>query len=851
MTTVSYAKNVRQSDWGGTDLASILKEIKSNKHKSLVTKIRQGGGNKLALPAFCPSELTGGRRIGANVKGASCIVLDLDGIQGDPGSTSEAEYVRDDLLAAMEDGSGQIDRVHAMFVSPSGNGLKLVYRLDRQITTPQDFTYLYKRLSSDLVDNYGELLNGGKVDTSASDITRATFLSHDPNIHVNGSVWPLDIKSMLRGRNELKPVSIVSSDFLAPGERSDHLKERILFAANNLKAPHYKDFRNLCNAASSFGDREFLGVFAQYIRPNSFTESGPKTAQRIDANWDKYLDSFFSVFGTPRQIPIDYIIRAAQAQGIKVELDSKMAHSDTSFFNPEESDEQIVKIMDERYRVICRGKDTEIVQFYDGKHRKHHRIANKRAVSDETRKHCVYRIRGDGKKQKKIKYYDIWFDETHRYDGVDFVPGAAATTSQNMLNLWDGFELDHEISAGVVQEENNLELWTKFIGNLFEGTDDQKERQTKYMLDWMANLVQNPGKKTGVSVTLLGGQGTGKTFLGTVIEALTNPYNTRINNSSIITSQYTSYLEGVVFLFVDEATVATDKATKSKLKALVTDDNILIDKKFQTAYTVKNYTNLMFASNESWTANVDTDDRRHQIFNVSDIFKQNSSFFAALHSELYEEGGLMVLFNQLKARDISGMNFARDRVMLDANTSQSAMSLQNVAAWLYDIYTLDGEFLHPNKQSTHGDARRDFLRQTLDEEGQSVVLLDALYNGYNHVAKENSNKQIRSYSTKATFSKALNAAYRDLGFDGLVARITDRQTTGERLRVVNMPSINEGLRALVEKNLAEPELLAEEKEEKTTHPEEKTLTPPRGELLYKEEGETTQLWMGDEMDVPY
>ena len=353
MTRISYATKVTSSKWGCADLVSVLEEIGSQKHAELVTGIRQGRREKIDLPAFCIAELAGGRRIGDNVIGASCIVLDIDGIESDPGSTTAAEHVKDDLLAAMEDGSGQVDRAYAAFISPSGNGLKIVYRLNQPVTEAEDFHAIYKRLSTELMNEYGELLNGGKVDTSASDITRATYMSHDPNIHVNGSVWPLDVSVMKSRLKKPKYYSAVSKDFLKKGSsKNDHLRERVRFAALSIEAQHYKNFRNLCNAACAFGDRAFLGEFAQLIRKNSFTESSEKTKLNVDRNWERYLDSFFTVFGTDRQIPVDYILGVARSQGIVVELDPKFAHSSESYFNPTQTDEEIVAEFDKRLKII-------------------------------------------------------------------------------------------------------------------------------------------------------------------------------------------------------------------------------------------------------------------------------------------------------------------------------------------------------------------------------------------------------------------------------------------------------------------------------------------------------------------
>lgn len=64
-----------------------------------------------------------------------------------------------------------------LFTSPSGDGLKWIIPIDLTIATHADY---FKSIS-----NYIQLTYGLKIDTTGSDISRACFLPHDPNIYIN------------------------------------------------------------------------------------------------------------------------------------------------------------------------------------------------------------------------------------------------------------------------------------------------------------------------------------------------------------------------------------------------------------------------------------------------------------------------------------------------------------------------------------------------------------------------------------------------------------------------------------------------------------------------------------------
>lgn len=81
-------------------------------------------------------------------------------------------------------------RVLLSFVSPSGDGLKVMFRLAKPCTDSGLFSIFYKRFATDFAQRYGiEQV----IDQRTSDVTRACFLSHDPQAYYNPAADPIDL----------------------------------------------------------------------------------------------------------------------------------------------------------------------------------------------------------------------------------------------------------------------------------------------------------------------------------------------------------------------------------------------------------------------------------------------------------------------------------------------------------------------------------------------------------------------------------------------------------------------------------------------------------------------------------
>ncbi len=175
---------------GHRTLEQIIGAIKGNHFKTEVAQIRlalqrsnKAKADKLKkqLPAFTPSgNFNGGRTLEHLVEYTQLVILDFD----------KLEKVQ---LEGLKQEARQDRFACAGFTSPSGNGYKVIVRVDsKQECHEEAFRQVAKYYTDLLSPQFGGA-GGGLLDRSGKDITRLCFLSHDPDawVKTDREVFPV------------------------------------------------------------------------------------------------------------------------------------------------------------------------------------------------------------------------------------------------------------------------------------------------------------------------------------------------------------------------------------------------------------------------------------------------------------------------------------------------------------------------------------------------------------------------------------------------------------------------------------------------------------------------------------
>tara|TARA_R100000654_G_scaffold47376_2_gene73634 strand:- start:3279 stop:5660 length:2382 start_codon:yes stop_codon:yes gene_type:complete len=140
----------------------LIKNIRSEKDKSRRNELKQG------LPAICFSGKFSRRSDAALVEHSGFIGLDFDGYDRQKDMLQDKEQMKKNKF------------VFSVFVSPSGNGLKVIIKIPPE---PHNHTNYFNSLKS--------YFNSDRFDVSCKNVSRVCYESYDPLIHINenSSVW--------------------------------------------------------------------------------------------------------------------------------------------------------------------------------------------------------------------------------------------------------------------------------------------------------------------------------------------------------------------------------------------------------------------------------------------------------------------------------------------------------------------------------------------------------------------------------------------------------------------------------------------------------------------------------------
>jgi hypothetical protein len=262
-------------------------------------------------------------------------------------------------------------------------------------------------------------------------------------------------------------------------------------------------------------------------------------------------------------------------------------------------------------------------------------------------------------------------------------PSAAITFEHDnklMLNSY----VDSGYKPVPITEKNKhaIELFLAHIKNTLS---DEKEQTI--LLDWLAYVVQNAGKRINWAILLQGAQGTGKSYFAKVLEWLLGS-NAKSLDPSALGERFTGWAHGSLVNIVEEIRIKGDDKWRimDRLKPFITNSMIQIEEKGRDHRTVPNFTNYLLLTNYKDALPITNDDRRFcvmygRIQNESELFDyfggrdEAGEYFENLFRELELHAGAIKTFilNHTISEDFKPSGRAPDtvsrRLMIQASVS--------------------------------------------------------------------------------------------------------------------------------------------------------------------------------------
>jgi len=265
-----------------------------------------------------------------------------------------------------------------------------------------------------------------------------------------------------------------------------------------------------------------------------------------------------------------------------------------------------------------------------------------------------------GGKPKRQLFVTEWVGDTYKryYNRRDFLP-PPMKCPKKVLNTFTGLSAALLPASGKQQVTD--EDVAPFIAhmNLIAGGDS---RSCAYLLNWFAQILQEPGKLSGTYVIFGGREGTGKSFAVNFIgEKLIGGqffYKTDRAGQDVFSRFANGHVDKLLLNFEG---VSQLNAHQDNLKDLVTSTETQFERKGAMSETVHAFNRVVITTNSRFPLIVEPSDRRVVAVWASDDKCNNREYFAQLTAWCDSPVNVRLVYEYLMARPIADVDFVADR----------------------------------------------------------------------------------------------------------------------------------------------------------------------------------------------
>ena len=261
------------------------------------------------------------------------------------------------------------------------------------------------------------------------------------------------------------------------------------------------------------------------------------------------------------------------------------------------------------------------------------------------KKIIIKKVKKDGKK-RPYSCWDLFMDHQ-----LDFTVKALKFFSEDpqVFSYFRGYDFKQ-------LEEVKKDVIEPFLQHIKEVIANNNEEVYRYILVWIASILQKPNFKAGTALVILGNQGTGKNVFTNVICKLMARYaNENVTSIESVVGKFNAVLENKKLLVLNELqSIDANKYLNSDaLKSVITDAKININQKNEPERLTENVSNFIMVSNNNIPIKIETTDRRYMVTKTSDKHRGDFEYFDRLcegfNQEFYEN--LFTFFMMLDTKN--------------------------------------------------------------------------------------------------------------------------------------------------------------------------------------------------------
>jgi DNA primase len=253
------------------------------------------------------------------------------------------------------------------------------------------------------------------------------------------------------------------------------------------------------------------------------------------------------------------------------------------------------------------------------------------------------------KNTSSYAYFDRTADSVHLGVTKDILSNILLSAQQRTPEIFPALKADFDVTVDVRYdlEKEMFNFFTPTEYMLLKKTEEfinpikefphiyqllnnliPKYNERKRFINWLAGILQTRQKQQTAWV-FKSDQGAGKNLmLSYILKPLFGDKQVTMVNDSQLASEFNPWLQNAILIAFNE--IAHDNNTrnsvKSTIKTIITEDEVTINEKNVKNYTITNYVNCIFFSNEKIPVFVEDKDRRLNIVTAAGILRNYKWF---------------------------------------------------------------------------------------------------------------------------------------------------------------------------------------------------------------------------------
>lgn len=262
----------------------------------------------------------------------------------------------------------------------------------------------------------------------------------------------------------------------------------------------------------------------------------------------------------------------------------------------------------------------------------------------------------------------------HDYDPTGIIPNTDG--NRRYFNTWKGWACE--------PKKGDTKLWVWLLDNIFKNAE--KEHR-KWFEQWCAYPLQHAGTKLFTCPILFGQlKGTGKSLLGLSLMSIYGTNGAEITDAQL-EDERNVFAAEKQFVLANEVTGSDKRTMVGRLRNLITQHSVVINKKYQPDYVVRDTINYFFTSNYVDAVYMEDDERRFFVHEVLGprLIEVDANKVKAYDAWLKSGECAPALFHHLLNVDLTGFD---PTAPAPATASKHAMveaSRSEIESWCFKL----------------------------------------------------------------------------------------------------------------------------------------------------------------------